>query len=95
MNKFKALFKFEFMANSLRFKDDGIFSRIRKALVTFVGAGCLVVFFLYAINTIMDVFISASMEHEFVIIFSLFMMIVHLVTGVTMATKTFFLKVDL
>lgn len=95
MSKFRALFKFEFMANSLRFKSDGIFSRLRRALLTLVGVGCLVVFFLYAVNIVMEVFINANMLHEFVTIFTFFMMIVHLVSGVTMATKILFVKVDL
>ncbi len=43
----------------------------------------------------MRVFISENMEHEFITIFSLFMMLLHLVVGVTMSTKILYIKVDL
>ena len=95
MNKFKALLKFEYMANTSRFKDDGIFSRIKRVLFALIGAGCLVAFFIYAVNIIMDVFISAGMQQEFVTIFCLFMTLLHLVVGIVMATKSLFLKVNL
>ena len=95
MAKFKALLKFEFMTNSLRFKDDKIFSRIKRIVPTIIGAFCLVAIFYYAVNIIMDVFLSEEMNHEFITVFELCMMLVHLVIGVTMVTKVLFLKVDL
>ncbi len=95
MKKFLALLKFEFKANTSRFKDDGIFSRLKRIFLTFLGVGVLVVLFLYAINIVMDVFINEGMQHEFITIFSFFMMVLHLIIGVSMATKTLFVKVDL
>lgn len=95
MNKFQALLKFEFMSNMSHIKDDKLFSRIKKILLTLIGLSCIVAIFLYAINVIMTVFINEGMQHEFITYFSFFMMILHLVVGVTMATKSLFLKSDL
>lgn len=95
MGKFKALLKFEFMSNSSRLKDEKPFSRIKKIFFALIGILLLETIFIYAVNTIMRVFITESMEHEFITIFSMFMMLVHLVIGITMATKILYIKVDL
>ncbi len=83
------------MANSSRFKDEKLFSRIKKILLLIIGVLFLEFIFIYAVNTIMDVFITENMQHEFITIFSTFMMILHLVLGITMATKILYIKVDL
>ena len=95
MSKFITLLKFEFLSNGSRNKDDKLFSRIKKILLTLLGIGCIVGILLYAINVIMKVFLSANMEHEFIIYFTALMMILHLVMGIAMSTKTLFMKVDL
>ena len=95
MGKFKALLKFEFMSNSSRLNDEKLFSRLKKILVLIIGALFLETIFIYAVNTIMRVFISENMQHEFITIFCFFMMLLHLVVGVTMAAKTLYIKVDL
>ncbi len=95
MNKFGALVKFEFMSSRSRFTDDKVFSRIKKALFSLIGVGTLAALFVYAVYVVLNVFVSARMEHEFVIIFSFFMMLTHFVVGIVASTKSLFLKADL
>ncbi len=95
MTKFQALLKFELMTNSSRYKGEGFFFRLRKILLTIIGAGVLASIFLFAINMVMGVFVEANMAHEFITIFSALMMLLHLILGVITATKILFTKVDL
>ena len=95
MSKFSTLVKNEFLSNMSRNKEDGLFSRIRKAVITILGGGLLVTIFVYAIYVLMKVFIAENLQHEFIILFSLIIMLAIFVIGLSMATKIFFLKVNL
>ncbi len=95
MNRFNALVKFEFMSNISRFAGDKLFSRIKRAALSLFGVACLAALFVYAIQAVMNVFVSTGMQQEFVIIFAFFMMVLHFVVGLVMATKSLFLKADL
>ena len=95
MGKFKALLKFEFMSNASQYKDEGAFSRVRRALLSIIGSGLFVAVFLYAINIIMRVFVEENMQHEFITLFLFAMFALHLVLGISAATKILFTKVDL
>lgn len=95
MTKFMALLKLEFLSNRSSAKDAKLFSRIRKIFFTLLGIGAIEFIFVYAINVIMQVFLSTNMEHEFIIFFTTFMTIALLIMGITMSTKTLYVKVNL
>lgn len=95
MTKFFTLLKFEFLSNTLRFKNEKLFSRIKNLLLTILGYGLIVAIFIYAINTILDVFVGADMQHEFVILFSTFMIIGFFVSTLISSVKILFFKVNL
>ena len=94
MKKFLTLVKFEFLSNTPRAKDDGFFSQLRKIAVSVLGIGLIVAFFLYALSSILDIFIQGNMEHEFLTYFVLLLMAVQLVYGLTASIKTLYLQTD-
>lgn len=94
MKKFLTLLKFEFLANTSRAKDDGFFSLLRKAVFYILGVGAIIAFFLYAISGILDIFISAEMQHEFLTYFMLILLVVQLIYGLVASLKTLYLKTD-
>lgn len=83
------------MANASQFKDEKFFSRAKNFIFKVLGLGCMAALLLFALNTIMNIFISTDMVHEFVTIFIFFMMVFHVIVGITMAVKTLFLKADI
>lgn len=95
MTKFASLLKLEFLSNMSRFKDDKLFSRIRRGLVTLIGALIMAALFLFSINAVMKVFLAVNLQHEFLTIFCAFMMLVFFVLGIITVTKTFYLKINL
>lgn len=94
MKKFLTLLKFEFLVNSPRTKDEGVFARVKKALIAMLGIGLIVLFFVYALSSILNIFIQAEMEHEFLTYFIFLLMIVQFVYGLNAAIKTFYLRTD-
>ncbi len=95
MGKFKALLKFEFMNNSPNYKVGGAFSRLKNLTMLFVGVAAFLLIYVYGVNALLKVFISAGMQNEFLTIFSFLIMVLIVAVGVTMATKVLFTKVDL
>ncbi len=95
MRKFASLLKLEFLSNMSRFKDDKLFTRIRRAGVTLIGALLMAALFLFAINSVMKVFLATDLQQEFLTLFCAFMGLVFFVLGIIMVTKIFYLKTNL
>lgn len=95
MKRFAALLRLEFMNNESRRPGDKAFSRVRRIAVSLIGTFCIVALFLYAVSTVMNLFIKNDMLHEFVTLFVLIMLVFHVISGTSMATKVLFTKVDI